>query len=186
MSLNHWDAPNGSYTAAIPPGTAAFRKVVGEHFGYARTEVVRDRSRCAGQKSEHCECGAIDFFTTDFKKGRTLFDWCVAHAEELGIQSVIFYRRVVGFGDARERQYTGPSPHTDHVHVGLNRSARRSLTVAQVLEHIEGVEDLANVPQKEWDQMKKDVAAVKKALYKKDEEHLNVIEKKLDELLARG
>lgn len=131
-----YDAPDGSYTSAIPPGMKAFRKVVGQHFGYARTEVIRDKPRCRQARSEHCECGACDFFTTDIPKGRSLFDWCVHEAERLGIQSVIFNRRVWGFGTWSERAYTGPSPHTDHVHVGLNRRARQHLTEQQVRDRL--------------------------------------------------
>jgi hypothetical protein len=120
---------------------AAFRKVVAEVFGYSRTEVIRDRSRCARTRSEHCECGACDFFTTDVVKGRKLFDWCVKNANDLGIQSVIFNRRVVGFGNPNERSYTGPSPHTDHVHIGLKRNARRTLTREKVRGKITGAEE---------------------------------------------
>jgi hypothetical protein len=137
MSLSNHDSPTGAYTSAIPSGTAAFRKVIGQAFGYSRTEVVRDRPRCDRQRSEHCECGACDFFTTDVAKGRKLFDWCVRHADRLGIQSVIFNRRVVGFGRPTERRYTGDSPHTDHVHVGLNRHARTHLTEQMVRDALD-------------------------------------------------
>lgn len=167
MSLSHYDAPTGMYVSAIPPGMVAFRRVVAQAFGYGRTEVVRDRSRCARQRSEHCECGACDFFTTVYDKGRKLFVWCVKNADALGIQSCIFWRRVVGFGNPNERAYTGASPHTDHVHIGLNRWARKNLTEAMVRAAIsEGSEedDMAQVPQAEWEQMKADMAAVKGAV----------------------
>jgi hypothetical protein len=141
MSLDTYNAPTGAYTARIPPGTAAFRKVVGEHFGFLRTEVVRDRSRCAHTRSEHCECAAIDFFTSVYAKGRPFFDWCVSVAEPLGIQSVIFWRRVIGFGNPNERDYHGASPHTDHVHVGLNRWARANLTEDMVRRLLPGEEN---------------------------------------------
>lgn len=123
-----YDPPNEGYTQRIPPGTAAFRTHLKERFGFARTEVVRDASRCRKQNSEHCVCRAVDAFTTDLAKGRKLFEWCVTNAERLGIQSVIFNRRVWGFGKWNERPYTGPSPHTDHVHVGLDKWAAKNLT----------------------------------------------------------
>jgi hypothetical protein len=132
VSLSHYDAPDGSYTSSIPPGMAAFRRVVADHFGFGRTEVVRDRSRCNSTRSEHCECGACDFFTSVYAKGRPVFEWAAKNADALGVQSVIFWRRVRGFGNPTERDYTGPSPHTDHVHIGLNRAARRELTEAKV------------------------------------------------------
>lgn len=139
MSLSRYDAPSGAYTSRIGPGMAAFRKVVAEVFGYTRSEIVRDASRCRQTRSEHCECGACDFFTTDILKGRKLFDACVKAADVLGIQSVIFNRRVIGFGTPWERAYTGPSPHTDHVHTGLNRWARVNLTEKMVRDAFGGV-----------------------------------------------
>jgi hypothetical protein len=45
---------------------------------------------------------------------------------------------VVGFGNPTERRYTGPSPHTDHVHVGLNRHARTQLTEQMVRDALDG------------------------------------------------
>lgn len=132
MSLNEWDAPTGVYIGTIPPGTAAFRKVVAEVFDFSRTEVVRDKSRCTHSSSEHCECGAVDAFTVLYKKGRGFFEACVKVSGKLGIQSVIFWERVIGFGNPNERGYGGPSPHTDHVHVGLNRWARANLTEKMV------------------------------------------------------
>lgn len=153
MSLAVYDAPTGAYTSAIPKGTAAFRKVVASHFGYSRHEVVRDQSRCAQRRSEHCECGAIDFFTTDAIKGRTLFNWCVAKANELGVQSVIFRDREIGFGNPTER-HREKQDHFDHVHVGLSRWARTNLTEALAWDHIEGDDmtpDQAKKLQEIWE-----------------------------------
>lgn len=134
MSLTRWDRPTGAYTTTIPPGVAALRDGVAKHFGIARKEVIRDRSRCQGQSSEHCECSAVDFFppNLDQQLGRRIFDWCVANADDLGIQSVIFAKRVAGFGNPSERAYTGSNPHLDHVHVGIDRWGRTGVTPALV------------------------------------------------------
>lgn len=137
MSLSSYDAPNGSYTARIPPGTAAYRKVIAEAFGFTRTEVIRDASRCAGKRSEHCECGAVDAFTTDHAKGRAFFDWNVRVSDALGIQSVIFEDREIGFGNPTER-HRSKDDHWDHVHVGLNRWARQNLTEDMVRSLLAG------------------------------------------------
>lgn len=181
MSLSHWDAPTGSYTAAIPPGTAAFRKVVAGNFGYTRSEVVRDKSRCIQKKSEHCECGAIDFFTTDPIKGRTLFNFCVKNANSLGVQSVIFRDREIGFGNPQER-HRAKQDHFDHVHVGLNRWARKNLTEEMVREAIFKETDLTPEQAKKLNE-------IWNALYEKEGgkflEHLDILEKKLDEILAK-
>lgn len=122
--------PPGAYTSTIPSGTTAFRNHLKKKYGFVRTEVIRDKSRCNQTNSEHCVCRGIDFFTTDLKLGRAVFLWCIANADRFGIQSIIFNRRVWGFGKWYERAYTGPSPHTDHVHIGLNKWAAKNLTKA--------------------------------------------------------
>lgn len=128
----HYDPAIGAYTARVPAGTAAFRRVVTPAFGFRTSQVVRDASRCREQRSEHCECRAVDEFTGDLAVGRRFFDWCVLVAAQLGVQSVIYRWRVWGFGDWHERAYHGPNPHLDHVHVGLTRNAAATLTDAEV------------------------------------------------------
>src|SRR5688500_17630836 len=49
-----------------------------------------------------------------------ILSWAVENADLYGIQSVIWNRRVWGFGRWYWRAYSGPSPHTDHVHIGQN------------------------------------------------------------------
>lgn len=126
--------PPGSYTSTIPSGTTAFRNYLKKKYGFVRTEVIRDQSRCNQTNSEHCVCRGIDFFTTDLKLGRAVFLWCIANADKYGIQSVISNRRVWGFGKWYERHYP-PSgnatiEHRDHVHIGLNKWAAKNLTKA--------------------------------------------------------
>lgn len=189
MSLSKYDAPNGSYTSRIPPGMAAFRKVVAEVFGYTRTEVIRDQSRCRQTRSEHCECRGVDCFTTETAKGRKLFDWCVSVANSLGVEAVIFQHRQIGFGNPNER-YRAKADHMDHVHIGLNRWAAQNLTEAMVRGLLPGQEDdMAQVPQKEWDEVKADVDRCVKALLRKkgtfDGEHLVRIDNMLTALGSR-
>lgn len=181
MSLSHYDRPTGAYTSAIPEGTAAFRRVVAGHFGYTRSEIIRDRSRCAQQRSEHCECGAIDFFTTDPIKGRTLFNWCVRNAGELGIQSVIFRDRQIGFGNPTER-HREKQDHFDHVHVGLNRWARANLTEALVHDHLPEEDELTPEQAQKLEQIWE---AVYEKRAGKTKEHLDILEQKLDQIIEK-
>lgn len=193
MSLDHYDAPTGAYTSRIPPGTTAFRRVIAEHFGFSRTEVIRDQSRCAQTRSEHCECGAVDCFTVLFEKGRPFFDWCVANADALGVQSVIFQHRQIGFGNPTER-HRAKADHMDHVHVGLNRAARQNLTEVRVRALLPGAEEdfLAKLTEDEQQEVLSLSRENRKALYKRvdgvDREHLNEIDgrlTKIEEALAR-
>lgn len=124
-----YDGPPYQFTTFIPPGTRALRQAVAERWSLARTEVVRKRERCEASPSEHCECRAVDAFSSERAIRRAIFDAMVGHADELGVQSVIADRRVWGFGTWHERHYDGPSPHDDHTHVGLTRWAARFLTL---------------------------------------------------------
>ena len=124
-----YDRPTEGYTTRIPAGTAALRQALGEVWGVARTEVVRDRARCVDTPSEHCVCRAVDVFASLYGARRGLFEVLVSHAAQLGVQSVIADGRVWGFGEAREREYTGPDPHTSHVHVGITRKAAATLSL---------------------------------------------------------
>jgi hypothetical protein len=133
-----YDPPDGGHTMAIPPGIAAARAQLARHYGLARTEVVRDRQRCADSRSEHCEARAIDLFSRSQPTRRAIFDRLVEVADALGVQSVIADRRVWGFGTWRERAYTGPNPHTDHVHVGFTKHAARTLTALVVADALAG------------------------------------------------
>lgn len=182
MSLATYDAPNGSYTSAIPSGTAAFRTVLADIFGFTRTEVIRDQSRCAHQRSEHCECGAVDAFVTDPIKGRKVFEACVKAADVLGIQSVIFRDREIGFGNPNERNRT-KADHYDHVHIGLNRWARQHLTQSIVREAFRTQED-DMTPEQVKDLFAR-LAKIEKALYLGDEEEVHVVATKLDALTAK-
>lgn len=53
------------------------------------------------------------------------FDHAVSIACSSGIQEVIFNRRI-WTSEGGERVYSGVNPHTDHVHIGLNRCGARS------------------------------------------------------------
>jgi hypothetical protein len=144
--MPHYDPPSGTYTSTIPPGIAAARRQLARHYGLSRTEVVRDRDRCARQRSEHCEARAIDAFSQFQPHRRLMFTDLVRLADTLGVQSVIADRRVWGFGTWTERDYTGPNPHTDHVHVGFTKHAARTLTDDYVRRALAGPEHVRVIP----------------------------------------
>lgn len=178
MSLSRYDEPNGSYTSSIPPGTRAWRAYVDKKFSIERSEVVRDRSRCNAQGSEHCECGAVDHFpdrhaSVDPKQGRAIFDWAVKVSNAAGVQSIIYDRRVIGFGNPTERRYGGAHDHKDHVHVGLNRWARANLT-QEFLATIDPDEEDDEMKPADWQRLEafvhKEVGMLAAALLDKDNE----------------
>lgn len=105
----------------------------------------------------------------------------------LGIQRIIWNRRQWDVLNKRWRAYGGSSPHTDHLHIELCWEAARDdpLTVEYVNQVLGGAEE-----DELTDAQAKMLKEVWTALYEKEGgkliEHLDIIEKKLDELLGRG
>lgn len=68
----------------------------------------------------------------DNTAGDAVANWLISHAEEIGVQIVIWDRsswRVERPAGSKLRDYTGPIPHTDHIHMelsldGANRRTR--------------------------------------------------------------
>ena len=52
--------------------------------------------------------------------------------DELGVQTVIFDRRIWSARSPNGRRYTGVNPHLDHLHIELTREGGRSLTVERL------------------------------------------------------
>jgi hypothetical protein len=62
--------------------------------------------------------------------GDPIANWLVQNAEAIGVQYII-WNRVQWTGSRKgrkDRDYTGPSPHTDHIHVELNLDGARRAT----------------------------------------------------------
>lgn len=70
---------------------------------------------------DHPKGLALDFMISNLKNGKAIGDelaaYVVANYQQLNITYVIWYRRIIYPADTRGwHAYTGPSPHTDHVH----------------------------------------------------------------------
>jgi hypothetical protein len=79
-----------------------------------------------GGKFEHPRGRACDFMLDERERGQLMAEWLVDHAEELHVLYVIWWDRIwwagrEGAGAPWEqwRDYDGPNPHTDHVHVSV-------------------------------------------------------------------
>lgn len=82
--------------------------------------------------SLHGEGRACDLgVPTGAKWAQQLADWLIANHKALGIQLVIYNRKVwsLRYPDKGWRTYTGSNPHTDHLHVELCPAAAKALTV---------------------------------------------------------
>ena len=132
--MPRYDRTGTTCSSGPQTGTRALYAVVLEVFGGRPLGVYNCRPVRGGSRlSEHGEGRAIDigydaFDPADRERGDSLADALVEHAEALGIQSVVWNRRVWGYGRWYWRDLTGGTPHTDHVHAGQHWTAARTLT----------------------------------------------------------
>jgi len=67
--------------------------------------------------SDHYRGLAIDVMSAE--KGPLISEWALANAARLSVKYVIWNRRYNGLDGKGWVQYTGSSPHTDHVHISF-------------------------------------------------------------------
>lgn len=70
--------------------------------------------------SDHPKGLALDFMTLSKQKGDALVADAIAQAGKWGIKYIIYWRRI--WQNGQWKPYSGPSPHTDHVHISFNDS----------------------------------------------------------------
>ena len=124
------------------PGVAAFRDLVlATYPTTTNLGIVRD---CGiGGQSEHKEGRAWDWGvsasnTSDVARVNALFGWMLATdsngntkaiARRLGLMYVIWNSRILGMYDTQGwHTYTGPDPHTGHVHFSFGWNGARKTT----------------------------------------------------------
>jgi hypothetical protein len=116
------------------PGVAAFRSLLQDHYGANPRGILRDCS--TGGRSEHKEGRAYDWMMdasnpSDRAAVEEVLDWLLATdehgnphamARRLGIMYIIWNRQTwsVWGRDHGWVDYTGASPHTDHVHFSFS------------------------------------------------------------------
>jgi hypothetical protein len=125
--------PQQQCDPAAKPGVEAVRDLLRTTYGRTTIGIARDCS--VGAVSEHKEGRALDWMisatnNTQKAKADAFLAWLLATdrygntyamARRLGIQYVIWNRRIWSAYRADEgwRRYSGPSPHTDHVHLSF-------------------------------------------------------------------
>jgi hypothetical protein len=65
-------------------------------------------------------------------EGQKLFEHLAENADALGLQSIIWNRRIYSARSPRGRVYSGVNPHIDHLHIEMTREAARTLTSARI------------------------------------------------------
>ena len=98
--------------------------------------LCRSNTAQTSKTSIHGTGRAIDVFIplagggANNKLGDPVANWLVEHAEEIGVQLIIWDRSQYSASRDRTkfRSYTGPHPHHDHLHVELNLAAAARMT----------------------------------------------------------
>ena len=129
-----WVGSSGCY-GSIAPGAVALRDWLGVSFpqvthvgGYACRSINGDGSTM----SVHATGRALDIHiplhegAADNDLGDPVGNWLIEHAEEIGIQYIIWDRWTWGAhrsAGEKERAYGGAHPHHDHLHIELSTVA---------------------------------------------------------------
>jgi hypothetical protein len=132
VSLTYDDAPLWTSTAAcsgeLKPGGHVLGRYLRDRFtsvssvgGYACRRNTADTARL----SVHGTGRALDVFipkigkAPDAAQGDRVANWLVTHAQEIGVQLIIWDRSIWRANGTNASLYGGPSPHDDHLHVEL-------------------------------------------------------------------
>jgi hypothetical protein len=112
------------------PGVVAFMKHVLARFGGTNLGIIRE---CGGSTSGHTAGMAWDWgVLSGNAQVPEMLEWLFANDAEIlrraGIMYVIYDRRIWNTRDRVWQNYTGKSPHTDHVHISFGRAGAMGQT----------------------------------------------------------
>lgn len=96
----------------------------------------RQNTANTSKTSMHGTGRAIDLFVrlsggaADNTVGDPIANWLIEHAEEIGVQYIIWDRTKWNgsYSGRKDRSYGGPHPHHDHLHIELTRAGARGDT----------------------------------------------------------
>lgn len=100
----------------VKPHVRAAAVEIRDRFGIAN--IGGWRATGSVQNSDHPKGLALDVMTT--LRGTEISAWAIANASRLSITYIIWNRQIWRGG--QWTRYTGPSPHTDHVHLSFSAS----------------------------------------------------------------
>jgi len=104
----------------VKPWVENAAELLGDMFGIRR--IGGWRATGSVPNSDHPKGLALDMMTSSKAVGDRLAAYAIANYKALGIKYVIWYRRIWHPGKGWKK-YTGPSSHTDHVHLSFNSAA---------------------------------------------------------------
>ncbi|NLE72109.1 MAG: hypothetical protein GX609_08460 [Actinomycetales bacterium] len=116
--------PSVSCDPTDKPGVVAFAKLVATHWG--KTRYHTSRQCVLGDGTQHAEGRALDWTMNAYDAGEKLLGdavvaWITANngemARRFGIMYLIWNRKIwYSYRPTVFESYTGPVPHTDHIH----------------------------------------------------------------------
>jgi hypothetical protein len=112
------------------PGVVKFSQYVLSRFGGTNLGIIRE---CGGSMSGHTAGTAWDWGTLSGNaQVDTMMSWLFANDAEIlrraGIMYLIYDRRIWNTRSRMWQNYTGPSPHTDHVHFSFGSAGAMGRT----------------------------------------------------------
>lgn len=138
MGFPKWEQPTRC-TSGPTPGALAFMRWFVEEYGDAggynlgifNCRTIRGGATTSAHgEGRACDCG----FPVGDPDGRALLTRLLPHVGALGIQAIIYERRIYSALSPAGRPYTGAVPHLDHLHIEFTREAAAHLTYATITD----------------------------------------------------
>ena len=132
---HRWEAASANCSGGPRPGATALMNWCLENYQASKNLGIYNCRTVRGSTapSMHGEGRAIDVgFPVLNRKahadGSRLLEDLAKHAGDLGLQCIIWNRRIYSARSPRGRKYTGSNPHIDHLHIELTKDAAERLT----------------------------------------------------------
>lgn len=145
MAFPEWEQPSHC-TGGPTPGALALARWIMEDFGddgAMNWGIYNCRSIRGGETtSAHGEGRAFDCgFAVSNPDGDRLLRLLLKCPGRLGIQAIIYERKIYSAKSPAGRYYGGIAPHYDHLHIELTRESAQKLTYATVVAVIAAVRE---------------------------------------------
>lgn len=133
------DATGTKCSGHAQQGTVNLSRAMQDVFGGTSDGIYACRPVRGGSRlSEHGEGRAYDHHWTDAHAGFAICNILIDHNDELGIEQVIWFRKIWSAQRPYWHDYDGQDPHTGHIHVGQNWSGARWLQYADAVRILRG------------------------------------------------
>lgn len=143
MSWPAYQGASSKCSGRAQPGANALMAVGVADYGASNMGIYVCRSvRGSADRSVHGDGRALDFGYRSIAAGNRLLLILLKHRMALGIQLIIYNRRIYSAKAPNGAAYQGVNSHTDHLHVELTWNAATSLTPSRIRQILAG----SNIP----------------------------------------